>query len=482
MATCSPPSDFDVLRARTEYLGPVLHAIAVYKDPWLNLIPREEFPRGAGYEMSNFTIAPQYPRTAELAWTAIAAPNAQSNPLGACSMNYEQAYAGELERKHKPEKIAVVGPTVCQDDFVHKWESARFWASLYEALVKMAVMVPINRLGTVYMQYSSKFACKKNGLWVAGTTATQPAAANTEWDEFLDSGSVGRPVSYLTQQYLDSAVRQLIQAGAPEGDVATWINMVEGGPIFPILIGMDASRIIETINPERRADTNAGYMGLKEMNPTLMRLGASKVIGNCRHVITPFPRRYAYVPYGTEINITATGTTATSGTVTTYDNTFGATNDIGPTPVLNKDQIVFIPDHVASTNSNDVTQGVSYVVNGVWEDPTIHVASGSSVGVEKYEACVFLNPQVMTEHNVMPVNSMPGMKLTPQNYMGEWHFKTGISAFLNINGCTTVSDPLDKLGRHFMEYRSSKEPIHPEWGRVLLFKLCPEPYDEATCS
>ena len=485
MATCSPPSDFDVLRARTEYLGPQLHARAVWKNIWLNLIPREEWPRGAGYVMSGFEIGRQYPDSPEMPWQTIAAPSSPSNTGGACDINYQQAYAGQLEKTFKPAVVGMVGPTVCQDDLTHKWESPRFWSEYFESMEKWAVMMAINRLGAVYKHYSSKSSCNSNYTTVSGKWATsQPPPNNVDMSDFLVGGALGVPTSDLTQQFLDATFLDLCYESATEGDTNGWINMSDSGPIFPILIGLDASRNIARNNPELRADTNSAWMGLKEMDPTLMRLGASKVYGNFRHVPNMFPDRYAYVPYGTTINITSTGANSSTGVTNTfYNSTAQTTNPTWtPTPVAGTDVIVIIPPFCRSTASGDVTMGQVSVVNGCWKDSNVTVVGGSSTGVLQFETAIVLNPLVMTEHVVLPTNSMPGMDLHAQNYMGQWKFVTGNDAFIGIAGCTGVSDPLHKKGRHFGEYRAAWEPVHPQYGRVIGFIRCANAYDTVTCS
>jgi hypothetical protein len=146
------------------------------------------------------------------------------------------------------------------------------------------------------------------------------------------------------------------------------------------------------------------------------------------------------------------------------------------------DAICRIPDHAQSTNSIDVTKGQASVVNGCWMDPNVTVTAGSSVGVLQFETCAVLNPLVLTEQILLPVNAMPGMKLQAQNYMGEWRFVTGNDAFIGINGCAGITDPLHKQGRHFGEYRAAYEPVHPVFGRVIAYRRCPAQFSVLACS
>ena len=65
------PNPFDVLRLRVEDLGPRLYKRATWLDPWLNLIPREEWPVGAGLVRSSFEVGRSEPTVEEENWTAI---------------------------------------------------------------------------------------------------------------------------------------------------------------------------------------------------------------------------------------------------------------------------------------------------------------------------------------------------------------------------------------------------------------------------
>ena len=408
------------------------------------------------------------------------------NVNGACNVTFNQVYVGELEKTYKPEGFGLMGPVICQDEFTMKWQSEKFWADYFEAMEKRNVLSWTNRMQVVYYQYCYKGAANSSMTWAAGKWATvQPPPQFTDMSDFNVGGTLGQPQGYLLQEYLDYAAVVLNQEGAPDGDVNDWINLSESGPVYPLYIGQEASNKILLDNPELRSDFNASFMGLKEMNPVLMRMGATRVIKNFRHIIDLFPPRYAYVPYGTTINLCSTGSNSTTGVTATYNNTVGQGASIaglGPTPVLNTDVWVRIPDHTNSQASIDVTLGYASVVNGCWMDSTVTVTGGSSVNVMQMETCAVLNPLVLTEHVLLPVNSMPGMTLHPQNYMGEWRFVTGNDAFIGINGCAGITDPLHKQGRHFGEYRHAMEPVHPIFGRVIGYRRCANSFNVLACS
>jgi hypothetical protein len=296
---------------------------------------------------------------------------------------------------------------------------------------------------------------------------------------------LGLPTSELTQEMLDGTAIELIQEAADDGDTDGWVSNGPDGPVWPLHIGTQMSHRLFINNSELRSDLNQSFTGWGDLNPVLKRMGASRVLKNFRHVITPFPARWIYVPYGTEINYTATGLTSSTGTVVTYDNTVGAgpTNPANtPTPVLNTAILLRIPEFVNSTASIDVTKGRAAIVNGVWNDPNVTVAAGSEDGVASFEGVEVLNPDVMTEEVLMPVNSMPGMTLKPQNYFGEWKFVTGNDALLGIDSCAGIQDPLHTRGRHFASYRHALRPKIPIFGRFILFKRCANSYDTISCS
>ena len=101
MACLSP---FDVLRMKVEDLGPTLYLRASYKDPWLNLVNRDEWPVGAGLDRSAFTIGRSEPATDEETWVAIAVKTGGSY-TGSCGVTYNQTYVEVLAEANTPDAI-----------------------------------------------------------------------------------------------------------------------------------------------------------------------------------------------------------------------------------------------------------------------------------------------------------------------------------------------------------------------------------------
>lgn len=425
---CSNP--FDVLRLRSEDLGPTLYVKASWKDPWLNIVPRAEYPQGAGLVRSSFQVGRSEPTTDEETWNAIAVAEGGTH-IGSCGVTYNDTYVGEKETTYKPEVFGLRGPDVCQDDLAIYWESEQFWMKYFEALEKRNIKSITNRLENIYMNYATKVVPSTTGhvTEYAGDVSTQPPSSSVDLSAI--SGA-NLPGCGLTQDILDDQAAALAEEGADVPNSNGWITQGESGPEFPLLIGQEASNQLLLNNAELRSDYRQAFMGWGDANLVIQRIGASRIIKNFRHIITRFPARWGY--------------------------TGGA--------------LYRVPRFRMSTASADATLGRVAIVNPDWQNPDI----------AGYEAAVVLNPWVFTERILRPVNAAPGMKWQAQNYFGEWHFVTGNDAFLGMDSCAGIADPMHKRGRHFAEYRHAAEPIFANYGRVILFKRCPSTIDCVTCS
>lgn len=420
-------------------------------DPWLNVVPRGTYDQGAGYERSTFTIGRSEMSTDEEAWPAITAIN---NDAGACAITYNQVYTGFFEAKYKPEKFGLMGPVICQDDLVMYWKAGTFWQRFFQAMEKRNRKSVIGRIGNVYRQYVPKAAANANFAFTAGVTATQPAPTSVDVTS-LQGGNL--PMSELLQDYLDATAQELNEEGASEGNSNGWITMGDAGVIYTLYIGQAASNKILLNNSELRQDYNSSFMSLKEANPVIQRMGATRVIKNFRHLINLFPARW------TTLQVDTTGAQG-HGIGYVYGADDGVLKRVPTWQMVGSD--------FSLTDSTIVTKGDLAQVNPSWRNPALAM----------YESCEVLSPLVMTEEVLMPMNSAPGMKLKPQNYFGEWAFVTGNDAFLGISGCTGIQDPMHKQGRHFGEYRHAFKPEFPTFGRMILFKRCSNSFDELRCT
>lgn len=422
------PNIFDNLAVPSEDLSEVLYVRAAYKDPWLNVIPRGEFPQGIGYERTVFEVGQSEPTSDEETWNALAAV-AANNLVGACTETYNEVEVGFKSRDYHPETIGLKGPLVCQDELAQAFAANDFWEKYIASLGKRADKTIINRHANVYMEYVPKAPASSSLTWYNGNpepTTIAPAGPD------LSDLNGDLPTSLLTQEMLDETAVTLMEAGATDPDSNGWITMGDNGPEFPILIGPWASKNLAILNSELRSDLNQGFQGRPDVNPVLKRMGASRVIGNFRHVISLFPPRWK----------------------------------------LDGGALTRVPVWTMSDNASYATKGKMPVLNPDWKNPA----------VAAYEGAIVLSPWVIKEEILRPVNSAPGMKWNAQNYLGDWQFVTGNDAVLGMDACAGIADPLHTRGRHFGRYRHAYKPMYPEYGRLIVFKRCATSLDVVSCT
>jgi len=246
-------------------------------------------------------------------------------------------------------------------------------------------------------------------------TAAYPTSAQTNF-------TLAAATSELVQEMLDQTAIELNQDGANVPNSDGFITLGDKGPIYTLMIGQKASRRLFKNNAELRDDVRYAQMGAGENATLLQRMGASSTLGSFRHVVTLFPPRYTY-----------------SGGAYTRVNTW---------------------------ESYATTKGTAVRVSNAWK-------------TAPYEAAVVLNPMVIKEHIVRPVNQVQSMRWQAKNYMGEWVWVTGGREIQNSGDCL---DPLKKYGRHFAEYQHAIETVFPQFGRVILFARCEGDIDTALCS
>ena len=124
------------------------------------------------------------------------------------------------------------------------------------------------------------------------------------------------------------------------------------------------------------------------------------------------------------------------------------------------------PRYTYAEVGNKYTRVPTYVMNAATKGKKA-VLNPDYISAD-YEAAVVLNPSVFTSEIVPPVNSAGGVSWNPTSYMGEWKWVTGGSKIQSpANDC---EDPLDKLGRHFAEFKHAARPEFPNHGMSLIFK------------
>lgn len=274
------PTAFDMFRVRTEDLPDLLYLRASWRDIWLNLIPRDVWPHGAGLVRSSFTIGRSEPTSDTEEWPLIA------TATGSCATTYNAVETGFNEILYHPEQFGLSGPVICQDDLIWNFNAESFLEKYIMAIEKRNHRSISNRLANIYTHFVPKNIARADYPFVAGSTGDPPAAP-----------VITAPIatSELTQEMLDTTAVELSEAGASDPNTNGWINLSDAGPVYPLYIGQLASKQVQLNNAELRNDYRFAYQGQDgEMNPVLKRMGANRIIGNFRHVINLFPPRYSY--------------------------------------------------------------------------------------------------------------------------------------------------------------------------------------------
>jgi hypothetical protein len=397
-------SPFDALRQATESLpaeAPFVRATA--RDLWSNLIPREEYPMGTGLVQSVFTTERSEPTTDEPEFERISFKDGEDQYQGTCGTTYNEVPVGFTEKTYGPEQFGWKGPVICEDDLIYSYRAEAFWQNYIPAIAKHSLRTIGNRLAAIFTHFVPKAAANTDFNFIDGGTGHPPTSPDLTMDESLCE---------LSQEMLDATAIELMEEGADAPNSDGWIQEGEEGPIFPLMIGIQASQRLLLMNPELRLDYRNAYMGAGEANPLLKRIGATRVMRNFRHVPLRFPPRY------------------------TYDGT----------------GYVRVPTWIMP----DKTKGQGAEINPAWKNA-------------HFEGAYIPNPWVFHSQIIKPVLSLAGMNWPPKNYQGEWKLVVG-GAKINDPPC---HDPLEKLARHFAEYKHAPKPIFPKYGRFIIFNRCP---------
>lgn len=410
---------------RTEDLGETLHLTASYLDEWLNLVPRDVYPMGAGLVRSSFTVGRSFPTSDEETWEPITTTSGETY-VGSCGDDFPAVDTGYKERFYSPEKKSLSSNLQCVDDFTLHWNSAAFWTAYMAALEKRNKYSITNRLANMYMNLVPKAAANDDFHWIDGYEPPGPTSFTLP--SSVDLSGLDISNCPLDQWMLDRTALELLRSGAPQGDSNGWITTLDGF-IFTLLIGVEASDNLWTNNADFRQDYRFAFEGWGNAAPLLQRIGAKRIIRDFRHLKTLTPPRWKVVN--------------------------GA--------------YVRVPTYVMSAD----TKGFSGEYNPDYLDPLIAT----------HEGAIVLNPQVYTERILQPETALAGMNWGPQNYFGEWKFVTGPSATIGFADCPTLAaDPFETHGRFVARYRHAAEPVHPEFGRLIVFARCQENPTCASCS
>lgn len=465
---CNNP--YDVFKVLTEQLSPVLHRRASYKNPMFEIVPRTEYMGYASDGNSIFTTERSEPPSEDEAWqrvTAVSDDQRNEVPDGPCVRSWANSHVGYTKWVFKPEKYEWTGVLLCRNDLGLNWNTDAFWENYYTQLEHRGAKTLVNRIVNAVMHFADKAACTApvDFDWVPWDGGLLPLGGSATPVPDLSGLPTPLQVDYcrLDLRMLQNGARQLIEAGVTEPDRDNWITLGQNGPVFPCFIGDQALDDLITVNADllsniRYATASLGLEG--QDNPTFRRVGATLVLKNFRFVPVLYPPRWAWNAQLGFVRVSSFIMIDTAG------------NDENGNP--------------SGVNAaKRPTKGWKAVVNPIWESEDFgtgngYNANGTLVGAP-FEAAVTPNPLQIEDQILRPVNQMHNTKWNAADWMGNYQFLTGTEA-RSIGTGTYCPDPAGDYGIHYAQYWHAVAPIHPEYGRLWLFRRCAEEWDCVTCA
>lgn len=385
---------YDAFKVASEHLGEEIYRRASFSSIWSNLIPKGEFPKHVGLTKTVFEMGNAYPTADERTWDSYTLANGSNT--GACGYNFQDYTVGFEELFYSPTHFQMRGPLLCKDDLNFDHLAPQFLNGYVEELTKLVQTEYDNKLMKEYYTKVPKAVM---------TSAFPISAAGA-------SLTLAQATSDLTQEALDKAYIHLIHKRASNPDSNGFVSLANGGPLFTLYLGMEASQAIILNNADFRDDLRQGSMN----SELFRRLGADTAIKGFRHVINPLPPRFSYAGGAyTRVN--------------TFSNVSGA-------------------------------KGVYQDINPNYLDPS----------TAPYEAAFVMSPDVMSWDWVRPDNQVGSTRWEPQSYMGDWKFITGPEACASDG---SGYDPFHKNGRHIAEMAGAAKPgANRSAGLMILYKRC----------
>lgn len=408
---------FDDLRVATEDLSNIISRWASYSSIWLNLISRSTFPLHIGTNRSVFAVGNIEPTTGDGSWRPIdlsnalgTAGDAMDTPNEICTDSWTDVEWGFYEDTYGPEISQLRGPVICRKNLLFSHSPDLFYGAYLGELAKRAQREWERNLQFHHRRLSLK------------------AIAATDFDSqfYAQEGLTNMtcPECELTQEMLEAVAARLIEDGATNPDQAGFIRWEESGPIFSLYIGMQQSQRILRQNSELRQDYRFG-----DPSTLIARIGATRVIGNFRHIINQRPVRYS----------------CTDGDFT----------EVQP--------------YIDAAGGDAPTKGSNQIINPSWRTAL-------------YEGADVLSPELFTSEIVPPQNSVAGLTFDPAaNYMGDWKFIEGAYKW-----DTDCPDPNHDRARHFAEFIHAPRPnvaARFRYGFHIIFRRCTgTSFECTTCS
>ena len=265
---------FDDLATATEALQNRVIQRAFNNNMWLNAVPRGTYPKGTGVTQTTFTMNHSEPDDTDALGDEITLDN-NGNPVSGdadekCPNDYPEVPVGFFRRTYGPRRLKWRGPIICKDELTYRHNVIQFLNGYETMLIRNA-------------QRRIEFASRANYIKLVGAFSD---GVFYEGPDAIDD--VVAPVSDITQGQLDIAANYLIDIGASEPDSSGFIMLGESGPLFTLEISDMASARILKNNQDRRDDARWAFP-----NELWKRIGASRIIGNFRHVVTTMPPRAA---------------------------------------------------------------------------------------------------------------------------------------------------------------------------------------------
>lgn len=278
------PAPFDAFRLATESLPDIAYVQGTFRDIWMSLIPRDEWPLSAGLVRSTFTIGRSEPTTDEPDFDPITLSDGETY-TGSCGVVYNEINYGFTEVTYAPERFGWKGPPVCQDDLIFNYKAAMFLEKYIPAMTKNTLRTIGNRFAAIYAHFVPKAVAADTLDWTDPGTGTPPQHPVI---------NLGPTDCQLSQDNLDATAAELNEIGAFEPNTSGWIELGEVGPLYPLLIGQDMSNRILSISPTLREDSRHADSGKGDKAMLFQRIGATRVIKNFRHLVTVHPPRYTF--------------------------------------------------------------------------------------------------------------------------------------------------------------------------------------------
>ena len=410
-------SIFQAFKDNSESLATDVHRKATNRSVWLNALPKGTYPLGTGLTQTTFNIENSLPTDDELGWEKIVNSGSTAGEVnmltgsGLAERDWKDVEWGMSEQTFSPERISISGPEVAQDNLKYQYNVARFLQAYVEEISKHSKRILENKIQNEYMT-------KARQVTIAGTAGAEALVDSAVTNKAIHDSTGGVNVLAdtvgLLPGHLDQLAIKLIESGATEGDSNGFVEMGPNGPVFPLIIGMEASNKLLRSDTEIRTD----YRESSKSNELLKAIGADRVTGNFRHIVVTNPPRWKR-----------------NGTNNGYHR---------------------ISERAVQSPAPNA--GVGTMINPLYTGKDI--SDGDGV----YEGAIALIPSVMKQL-VVPAATPGNLGFSPLNYTGDWKFVTGAYKY-----STDCLDELEARGKHFGTYEMAFEPVFGEHGATLIFK------------